>query len=138
MSATEELGLWLYFSPLVGRGVLKAGRSGPLFAVGRRLPGPAGGSLARMKIFFAPIGVVTGLLAGIAAQKAFERLWAVIDDEEPPAPDQRQVSIPKLVAALLVEGAIFRLVKGITDHGVRSGVSRLTGRWPGEGSAQAS
>ena len=85
-----------------------------------------------MKILFAPIGIVTGLLAGVAAQKVFERLWALIDDEEPPAPDQREVSVPKLVAALLVEGAIFRLVKGITDHGVRSGVTRLTGRWPGE------
>ena len=66
-----------------------------------------------MKLVFAPIGILTGLLAGVAAQKIFERLWAVIDDEEPPAPDQR-------------------LDKGITDHGVRSGVTRLTGRWPGE------
>jgi hypothetical protein len=90
-----------------------------------------------MKIVFAPIGIVTGLLAGIAAQKLFERLWALVDDEEPPAPDQRQVSLPKLVLALLVEGAIFRLVKGITDRGVRSGVTRLTGRWPGEESAEA-
>jgi uncharacterized protein DUF4235 len=90
-----------------------------------------------MKILFAPIGIVTGLIAGLAAQKVFERLWAVVDDEDPPAPDQRQVAIPKLIAALLVEGAIFRLVKGITDHGVRSGVTRLTGRWPGEDRAEA-
>ena len=89
-----------------------------------------------MKILFAPIGIVTGLLAGIAAQKVFERLWAVVDEEEPPAPDQRQVPIPKLIAALLVEGAIFRLVKGITDHGVRVGVTRLTGRWPGDDPAE--
>ncbi len=90
-----------------------------------------------MKILFAPIGIVTGLIAGIAAQKVFERLWALIDDEEPPEPDHGQVSVPKLVAALLVEGAIFRLVKGITDHGVRSGVTRLTGRWPGEERAES-
>jgi uncharacterized protein DUF4235 len=85
-----------------------------------------------MKILLAPISIATGLLAGVVAQRLFEQLWKLIDDEEPPAPDQRQVSIPKLVAALLVEGAIFRLVKGITDRGVRSGASRLTGRWPGE------
>lgn len=91
-----------------------------------------------MKVLFAPIGIVSGLIAGIAAQKVFERLWAAVDDEDPPAPDQRQVSMPKLVAALLVEGAIFRLVKGITDHGVRSGVTRLTGRWPGEEAADPS
>jgi hypothetical protein len=85
-----------------------------------------------MKILFAPLGIVSGLLAGIAAQKLFERLWSVVDDEEPPAPDQREVSLPKLLAALVVEGAIFRLVKGLTDRGVRRGVTRLTGRWPGE------
>lgn len=90
-----------------------------------------------MKILFAPLGIIAGLLAGIAAQKLFERLWAVVDDEEPPAPDQRQVAIPKLVIALLVEGAIFRLVKGITDRGLRSGVNRVTGRWPGEERAEA-
>ena len=85
-----------------------------------------------MKFVFAPIGIVAGLLAGMAAQKAFERLWAVIDDEEPPAPDNRDVSIPKLVAALLVEGAIFRLVKGLVDRGTRSGFASLTGSWPGD------
>jgi Protein of unknown function (DUF4235) len=89
-----------------------------------------------MKFVFAPIGIVAGLLAGIAAQKVFERIWAAIDDEEAPAPDQREVSMVKLVTALLVEGAIFRLVKGITDHGLRSGVTRLTGRWPGEQRAE--
>jgi hypothetical protein len=85
-----------------------------------------------MKFVFAPIGIIAGLLAGMAAQKAFERLWAVIDDEEPPAPDNRDVSIPKLVAALLVEGAIFRLVKGLVDRGTRSGFASLTGSWPGD------
>lgn len=97
---------------------------------------PSAGSLSAVKLLFAPIGIVTGLLAGAVAQKLFERLWAAVDDEEPPAPDQRQVSVPKLIAALVVEGAIFRLVKGVTDHGVRSGVTRLTGRWPGEEAAE--
>ena len=89
-----------------------------------------------MKILFAPIGIVTGLLAGMAAQKLFERLWAVVDDEEPPAPDQRQVSMLKLITALVVEGAIFRLVKGLVDHGARSAFAKTTGRWPGEDPAR--
>jgi hypothetical protein len=37
-----------------------------------------------------------------------------------------------LVAALLFEGAIFRLVKGLTDHGARRAFARTTGTWPGE------
>ncbi len=85
-----------------------------------------------MKFLFAPIGIGTGLIAGIAAKKAFERLWTVIDDEEPPQPENREVTTVKLIAALAVEGAIFRVVKGITDHQARVAFTRFTGRWPGD------
>ena len=85
-----------------------------------------------MKFLFAPIGIVTGLLAGIAAQKAFERIWAVIDDEDPPEPGNRDIPVLKLVGALVLEGAIFRLAKGFADRGARSGFASLTGTWPGE------
>ena len=85
-----------------------------------------------MKLIFAPIGIVAGLIAGFLAQKGFEKAWALIDDEDAPAPDQRQVRMPKLVAALVVEGAVFRLVKGLVDHGTRTGFARMTGTWPGE------
>jgi hypothetical protein len=85
-----------------------------------------------MKFLFAPIGIGAGLVAGFAAKKAFEGLWGLVDDEEPPEPDQREIQMAKLVAALVVEGAVFRLVKGLTEHGTRSGFARLTGRWPGE------
>ena len=85
-----------------------------------------------MKLIFAPIGIVAGLLAGLLAQKAFDRVWAIFDEEEPPEPDQRQIRYAKLIPALLIEGAIFRLTKGLVDHGVRGSFARLTGKWPGE------
>jgi len=85
-----------------------------------------------MKVIFIPVSVVTGLIAGIAARKAFERVWAVVDEEEPPAPDHREAPTLKLVAALALEGAIFRVAKGYADHGARRGFAALTGRWPGE------
>jgi hypothetical protein len=91
-----------------------------------------------MKLLFAPIGIIAGLLAGMVAQKGFDRLWAVFDEEEPPEPDQRDAPYPKLIAALVVEGAVFRLTKGVVDHGVRSGFARMTGKWPGEKSAEGS
>jgi hypothetical protein len=91
-----------------------------------------------MKLIFAPIGILAGLIAGLLAQKAFDRLWALIDEEEPPEPDQRDAPYPKLIAALLVEGAVFRLTKGVVDHGIRGAFARTTGRWPGEERAQES
>jgi Protein of unknown function (DUF4235) len=85
-----------------------------------------------VKLIFAPVGIAAGLIAGIAARKGFERIWAVIDEEEPPQPDQRDVPVVKMVAALALEGAVFRVVKGLADNGARRGVANFTGRWPGE------
>lgn len=85
-----------------------------------------------MRFLFAPVGIAAGLVAGIAAKKGFERLWALVDDEEPPQPENREASTVKLIAALAVEGAIFRVVKGVTDHQARVAFARATGRWPGD------
>lgn len=85
-----------------------------------------------MKLLFAPIGILAGLLAGFAAQKGFERVWAMVDNERAPEVENREVSYPKLALALLLEGAIFRLVKGLVDRGARVGFASVTGSWPGE------
>jgi hypothetical protein len=85
-----------------------------------------------VKFVFTPLSLLLSLLAGIVGQKIFEKIWALVDDEEAPSPEHREFAWPKLIAALLVEGAIFRLVKGLTDHGARVAFARTTGAWPGE------
>ena len=85
-----------------------------------------------MKLVFTPLSIVLGLIAGLIGKKIFEQIWGLIDDQEPPHAEHREISYVKLVFALLFEGAIFRLVKGLTDHGARRGFARMTGTWPGE------
>jgi hypothetical protein len=85
-----------------------------------------------MKLLFIPIGVLGGLLAGLIGKKLFEQIWGLIDEEEPPDPKHREISVPKMVAALALEGAIFRAVRGLADHGSRRSFARLSGSWPGE------
>ena len=85
-----------------------------------------------MKFLFLPFSLAIGFLAGVIAKKSFERVWGMIDDQEPPDAEHREVSYVKLVAALAIEGAIFRLVKGLVDHGTRRAFARATGAWPGE------
>lgn len=85
-----------------------------------------------MKILFVPFSVAAGLIAGLIGKKAFEGAWGLIDDEEPPEPGHRVISWPKLVVALMLEGAIFRLVKGLTDHQARRSFAKVTGSWPGQ------
>jgi Protein of unknown function (DUF4235) len=85
-----------------------------------------------VKLAFLPISILGGMVAGMLGKKAFEQIWGVIDDEEPPEAKHRKVGLVKLAAALLLEGAIFRLARGLFDHGARHGFARMTGSWPGE------
>jgi hypothetical protein len=85
-----------------------------------------------VKLAFLPISVLGGILAGTLAKKAFEGVWGLVDEEEPPDAKHREVSMAKLALALLIEGAIFRLVRGLLDHSSRRGFARMTGTWPGE------
>ncbi|HEY2479365.1 MAG TPA: DUF4235 domain-containing protein [Solirubrobacterales bacterium] len=89
-----------------------------------------------MKILFAPVGIAAGLVAGFVAKKAFEKAWSVIDDEDPPEPDVRGAPTGKLIAALAIEGAIFRVTKGVVEHQARQAFAGATGRWPGEDPAK--
>jgi Protein of unknown function (DUF4235) len=84
------------------------------------------------RILFAPLSIVGGLLAGLAATRLFEFIWRRFDDQEPPDPEHRDVSWPKLAMALALQGAVFRLVRGAVDHGARAVFFRGTRSWPGE------
>jgi uncharacterized protein DUF4235 len=85
-----------------------------------------------MKLLFLPISIVSGVLAGLIGKKLFEAAWGLIDQEEAPEAQHRDISYGKLAAALVLEGAIFRLIRGFVDHGARHGFERVTGAWPGE------
>ena len=79
-----------------------------------------------------PFSVVGGIIAGMVGKKAFTGLWSIFDDQEAPSPKHRDIAWKKLIPALLLEGAIFRAVRGLFDRGTREAFSRATGSWPGE------
>jgi hypothetical protein len=84
------------------------------------------------KVLFLPVSISGALLAGLIGKRLFGLIWSRIDDQEPPKAAHREVSLPKLGLALLIEGALFSLIKGLVDHGSRHAFTRLTGTWPGE------
>jgi Protein of unknown function (DUF4235) len=85
-----------------------------------------------MKLLFAPFRFISSRLAGVTARRLIDRLWGLVDEQQPPQPEDRRSTWPKLAASLLIQGAVFRLVSGLTDHAARQWFARLTGRWPGE------
>jgi Protein of unknown function (DUF4235) len=85
-----------------------------------------------IKILFVPFSIGGGLLAGLLGKKLFDQIWGLIDKEEPPHPQHREISVPKMLIALAIEGAIFRATRGALDHWARRTFERFLGIWPGE------
>ena len=84
------------------------------------------------KLLFIPFSVIGGILAGAIGKKTFELIWGALDDEEAPDSQHREISLVKLIVALVVQGAIFRAARGLIDHGARHAFQKMTGSWPGE------
>ena len=84
------------------------------------------------RILFAPFSILAGLIAGAIGRKLFDRVWLLIEDAEAPSPKDREIELWKLIAALALEGMIFRAVRGLVDQASRRAFFRLTGTWPGE------
>jgi hypothetical protein len=85
-----------------------------------------------MQLAFRPIGIVLGIVSGMGAKKIFDFIWGKFDEEEAPNPEHREIKWVKFIGAMLVEGAIFRLVRGLVDHHSRRAFAGLTGTWPGQ------
>ena len=84
------------------------------------------------KLLFSPFSIISGLIAGLVGRKLFSLVWGLIDDEEPPKAEHRDVDPRKLALALAIDGAVFALVRGLVDHGARVAFARAYGSWPGE------
>jgi hypothetical protein len=69
-----------------------------------------------MGVVFRPVGILTGIIAGIVGKKIFKVVWRLIDDEDAPAAEYREIPLGKLVVALILEGAIFSVLRGLADH----------------------
>jgi hypothetical protein len=84
------------------------------------------------KLFFIPVSIAAGLIAGSISRKIFDQLWGLVDEEEPPDSKHRDIPWSKLLLAGAIQGAIFRMVKEAIDHGTRRAFYRTTGSWPGK------
>ena len=89
------------------------------------------------KLLYRPLGLLFGVLGGIAASALFARTWklATGEDEAPGATDEDRGWREVLVAAT-VQGALFGLVKAAIDRGGATGFRKLTGAWPGDTSSK--
>jgi hypothetical protein len=94
--------------------------------------GRQGYTVPTMKFLFIPVSVVGGLIAGAIGKKLFDVTWGMIAEEEPPESEHMRISVPKMLLAAAIQGALFRVTKEAVDHASRRAFMRATGSWPGE------
>ena len=85
-----------------------------------------------MKFLFLPFSIIGGLIAGQIGSRIFDAVWGLVDDEEPPDSKHREISLPKMLIAAAIQGAIFRLSRKLVDHQSRKAFAGALGTWPGQ------
>lgn len=85
------------------------------------------------KLIYRPFGLVFGVLAGIVAGAVFKQIWKLVADQED-APEARESEYGwrQILAAAVLQGAVFGLVKAAVDRGGARAFEKLTGSWPGD------
>ncbi len=85
-----------------------------------------------MTLIYKPIGLILGILGGIAGRQVFNQIWQRVDGEEPPEPTTRDTSLVRVVSAVVLQGAIFAVVKMAIQRGGAKTWNHFLGVWPGE------
>jgi hypothetical protein len=93
---------------------------------------PRGQNRDDVKLIYKPIGIILGIIAGIAGRQVFNVVWAKIDDQEPPEATTEQARWVKIITAAALQGAIFAAVRASVNRAGAKGYAHLTGVWPGE------
>lgn len=85
------------------------------------------------RIIYKPLGMLVGVLGGLAASAAFKKVWQLVTgDDEPPKATDKDFGWREILLAATVQGAIFGLVKAAIDRGGAAGYRKLTGTWPSD------
>jgi hypothetical protein len=90
-----------------------------------------------MRLLYAPLGMLLGVLGSALAERVFRRLWGrVADDPHKPAPKDRAHGWGEVVGAAVVHGAVYGGIKAAMDRAGAAGFARATGAWPGPNGRQ--
>ncbi|MCL7425513.1 DUF4235 domain-containing protein [Streptomyces sp. YS415] len=84
------------------------------------------------KIAYKPVGLALGAVTGMLAGAVFKQAWKMLghDEDAPDATDEER-RWGEILAAAVLQGAIFAGVKAAVDRGGAAATRRLTGTWPG-------
>ena len=85
------------------------------------------------KLAYRPIGLLSGILAGVASGAIFKQIWKrVSNEDDAPGAMQSEYRMREVILAAALQGAIFAATKAAIDRVGARGFTKLTGSWPGD------
>lgn len=83
------------------------------------------------KAAYKPLSLLSGVLGGALAGALFNRVWrAVAHEDEAPEPTALDHRTREVLIAAALHGAVFGLVKAVTDRMAAKGYRHVTGNDP--------
>jgi Protein of unknown function (DUF4235) len=87
---------------------------------------------------YKPISLLISVLGGVLASMLFTRVWkAITGQDEKPSPTDYHRGWGEVLAAAVMQGAVYGFVKALLDRAGAHGYARATGEWPGAGGPPA-
>jgi hypothetical protein len=86
------------------------------------------------KILYRPVGLVSSIVGGLVASLIFKQIWKRVsagEGADPPGPLQSEYPLKEIIAAAVLQGAIYSVVKTLIQRQGAKGFERATGEWPG-------
>jgi len=88
------------------------------------------------RLAYKPVGVLGGLLAGLAAGALVKRIWKLAAREsQPPKATDENRGWTEVVLSAALKGAVFAAVRAAVDRAGATAYARATGVWPGRTNA---
>jgi pectin methylesterase-like acyl-CoA thioesterase len=91
-----------------------------------------------MKLLYKPVAILCGTLAGLVSKRLAARIWALVDDRDPPSPTTDRASWSRVLGAAAIQGVTFSVTRAAVDRAGAKGFARLFGVWPGEQEGEGS
>ena len=85
-----------------------------------------------MKVLYKPFAIIASLIGARLGRNAFKKVWAKIDDTDPPDPTTAEATFPKVVGAAALEAATVAAIGAAVDRASARSFHYLTGFWPGK------
>jgi len=83
-----------------------------------------------MRLLYKPFGIIGAIIASLLGRKAFDSIWAKIDDEQPPKPGTGQSTAVKVIGAQALRAGVMAGSAAAVDRAFAHAFHYFIGIWP--------